>query len=291
MVSHKSWIIALVGMIVLLLPWRVSAAVTISSFGARWQGNSVVVTWVTASELNNAGFKILRSTSANGNFVQANPTTIPAQFGNIGGASYSFTDSGVTPGTTYYYRLQSIDTSGRVDTYSQTVSAVPSAAPTATTAPPTATRTLTLTPTRTATTAPGMPTATPAPPTATAPPQFTPTRTHTLPPGVPSPTPAPPTPTVRVAYVAQPTATRGVAPPVAAPTVAPPEPTRVAIAIKPTEAAETTETIDEDSIAVSNESDVRMRQLIVGAMILGMGVLGAGGLVLGILAIYLAFRK
>jgi hypothetical protein len=274
--------------LVVLLPWRASAAVTISAFGAQWQGNSVVVTWRTASELNNAGFNILRSTSANGTFTKVHNT--PAQFGSISGASYSFTDSGVTPGTTYYYRLQSIDTSGKVDTYSQTVSAAPPATPTATTAPPTATRTRT--PTATATNVPSAPTSTPVPPTATAtaPPQFTPTRTRTLPPGVPSPTPAPPTPTVRVAYVAQPSATRASAPAVAAPTIAPPEPTRVAIAIKDTVSDEETET-DQDIPGAPEDSNLHIKQLILGAMIVLMGVTGAGGLVLGMLAIYIAFRS
>lgn len=286
-------IFVLSSVLVTLLPWRVSAAVTISSFSAKWQGNSVVVNWRTGSELNNAGFNILRSTSASGNFTKVNYT--PAQFGSIAGASYSFTDSAVTPGTTYYYRLESIDASGKVEPYSQTASAVPSAAPTAT-------ATATRTPTRTAMLAPGAPTSTPAPPTATfapptatatPPPQFTPTRTRTLPPGVPSPTPLPPTPTLpRVAYAVQPTAAPpkpGAAP---APSVAAPKPeaTSVAVAIKETESDAAEEPIDEEIAAASNENDVRTRRLIFGVMILGMGIMGAGGLVLGIFAIYLAFR-
>lgn len=293
-------VLVLVGALVGLASKRAFAAVTISSFTAAWQGNSVIVRWSTGSELNNAGFNILRSTSANGTFTKVNYT--PAQFGSIAGASYAFTDSGVTPGQTYYYRLQSIDTSGKVDTYNQTVAAQAPATPTATSAPPTATRTRT--PTMTATQVPGAPTFTPAPPTATsalptampAPPtatplpQFTPTRTRTVPPGVTPPTPIPPTPTARVAYVAQPTATRAGAPAVVAPATALPEPTRVAIAVKPPESSEAEETPEEDLPSAPDESDVRVRQLLIGAAIVLTGLMGAGGLVLGMLAIYLAFR-
>lgn len=265
---------------------RAFAAVTISSFSAKWQGSSVVVNWRTGSELNNVGFNILRSTSANGTFTKVNYT--PAQFGSIAGASYAFTDSAVTPGTTYYYRLQSVDTSGKVDTYSQTVSAQAPATPTAT-----ATATRTRTPTNTATRVPNAPTATTAPPTATAttPPQFTPTRTRTLPPGVPSPTPPPPTPTARrVAYAVQPSATRAQAPAIVVSGTATPEPPRIAVAIKEAESDQAEEIPDEETSTAANENDVRMRQLIFGVLILGMGVMGTVGLGLGIFAIYLAFR-
>jgi hypothetical protein len=266
---------------VLLAPLRVSAAVTISSFDAKWQSGKVVVNWKTASELSNAGFNILRSTAPNGTFTKV--YNIAAQFGNIAGATYSFTDSGVTAGQTYYYRLQSINTSGGVETYSGTAVATAPAAPTAT-----ATATHTRTPTRTATLAPGAPTLTPAPPTvtATAPPQFTPTRTRTYPPGVTPPTPVPATPTVRVAYAVQPTAPGKAG---AAPGVVSPEPTRVALAVKETE-SETPEESEEEIAAAPDESDVRAKQLLIGGGILLLGVMGAGGLLLGIIAIYLSFR-
>ena len=279
-------VLILVGALGGLAPRRASAAVTISSFTAKWQGNSVIVSWKTGSELNNAGFNILRSTSANGTFTKVNYT--PAQFGSIAGASYSFTDSGVTPGQTYYYRLQSIDTSGNIDTYSQLAIAQAPATPTATSAPPTATRTRT--PTMTATQVPGAPTFTPAPSTATPLPQFTPTRTRTYPPGVTPPTPVPPTPTARVAYVVQPTATRTAAPAVGAPAAASPEPTRAAIAVKDPESDDAEAEPEEDLPSAPDESDVRVKQLLIGAAIVLTGLMGAGGLVLGMLAIYLAFR-
>jgi hypothetical protein len=287
-------VLILVGALGGLAPRRASAAVTISSFTAKWQGNSVIVSWKTGSELNNAGFNILRSTSANGTFTKVNYT--PAQFGSIAGASYSFTDSGVTPGQTYYYRLQSVNTSGGIEPYNQPAVAQAPATPTATSAPPTATRTRT--PTMTATQMPGAPTftpapptATPAPPTATPLPQFTPTRTRTYPPGVTPPTPVPPTPTARVAYVVQPTATRAAAPAVGAPAAASPEPTRAAIAVKDPESDDAEAEPAEDLPSAPDESDVRAKQLLIGAAIVLTGLMGAGGLVLGIFAIYLAFRN
>ncbi|MCI0476937.1 MAG: hypothetical protein L0Y55_11860, partial [Anaerolineales bacterium] len=182
----------------------------------------------------------------------------------------------------------SINTSGGIDPYSGTAVAAPPAAPTAT-----ATATRTRTPTSTATNVPGAPTATNAPPTATAttPPQFTPTRTPTYPPGVTPPTPLPPTPTVRVAYVVQPTAP-GAAPKAgAAPatSVAAPDSTRVGIGIKDSE-PETSEEPEEEIATAPDDSDVRTKQLFLGAGIVVLGVMGTGGLLLGILAIYLSFR-
>lgn len=278
--------LAIVSAFILFAPVCVSAAVTISSFDAKWQSGKVVVNWKTASELSNAGFNILRSTAPNGTFTKVYNTA--AQFGNIAGASYSFTDSAVTAGQTYYYRLQSINTSGGIEPYDRPAVAQAPAAPTAT-----ATATHTRTPTRTATLVPGAPTATNAPPTATAttPPQFTPTRTPTYPPGVTPPTPLPPTPTApRVAYAVQPTAPSAPPKPGAAPapSVAAPESTRVAIAVK--EEPEASEEPEEEIAAAPDDSDIRIKQLLIGAGIVVLGVMGTGGLLLGIVAIYLSFR-
>jgi hypothetical protein len=84
-----SWLV-IVCAFVLILPLRVSAAVTISSFDAKWQSGKVAVNWKTATELNNVGFNILRSTSPNGSFSKVNSTPIPTQcLGCITGTSYS----------------------------------------------------------------------------------------------------------------------------------------------------------------------------------------------------------
>lgn len=281
----------IIGLVLLVTASPSWANVTISNFSAKWQNSRVIVEWKTGTEKDFVGYNIYRSESASGPFTKIRYESRPECMLQIIGCQYSVVDSAVTPGKTYYYQLESVNVSNQTQRHSTTAVAQPSATSTATPAPPTATPTRTST--RTATNAPNIPTSTSAPPTATATPlpQFTPTRTRTLPPGVTPPTLAPPTPTLRVAYIAQPSATRASVLAPAAPSIAPSEPTRVAIAIKEPELEETEEVPDEDTIAESNESDVRTRQLIVGAMILGMGVLGAGGLVLGLVAVYLAFRR
>ncbi len=291
------WLL-LVGALVLRTPHDAAAAVTISSFNAQWQSGKIVVTWKTASELNNAGFNILRSESANGTFSKVNFTpSRPECMGSVTGCQYSFTDSSAAAGKTYYYKLQSIDTSGGTDTYSQTAVASAPATPT-----PTATATRTRTPTRTATQVPGAPTSTSAPPTATATRlQFTPTRTRTLPPGVPSSTPLPVqtpcqgvciTPTARRVAIAQPTPTTaragaGNPPPPTKASAPTPAATQIALAPQePTPEAE--QAIVEES--PNDDVSARVWQLLGIGAILFAGVLGLGALAFGVLTLFLLFR-
>jgi hypothetical protein len=113
---------------------RVSAAVTVSSFKAQAQGAAVQLAWTTATEVSNAGFHVLRSTSANGSYTQITASIIPSKcLGCVTGASYSFTDSSASAGQTYYYKLQSVDSRGATHQFGP-VSAG-SSAPTATPVP------------------------------------------------------------------------------------------------------------------------------------------------------------
>ncbi|HQV78826.1 MAG TPA: T9SS type A sorting domain-containing protein [Chitinophagales bacterium] len=76
--------------------------------------------WETASELNNAGFYIQRSTAGtpfeNIGWVSGNGTTSSIN-------KYSFTDRNVIPNTIYYYRLQQIDIN-QAFKYSNTLSGI-----------------------------------------------------------------------------------------------------------------------------------------------------------------------
>lgn len=91
-----------------------STAVTLSNFSSHLAGDDVVITWSTASEINNEGFTILRGESASGSFTTITPSMIPAMGGPGMNATYTFTDNNVTPGKTYYYQLQDIDSRGRI---------------------------------------------------------------------------------------------------------------------------------------------------------------------------------
>jgi hypothetical protein len=89
-------------------------AVTLADFHAAQQGDAVLVTWETASELDNRGFNLYRGTSPDGWDRQLNTTLIPSQSqGSPGGFVYTWLDDvDLVPGTSYYYWLQDVDTSG-----------------------------------------------------------------------------------------------------------------------------------------------------------------------------------
>lgn len=73
---------------------------------------AVTVEWSTASELNTAGFNVLRSENPNGPFTRLNAEVIPASPDPLVGGSYVYTDTNVTPGQTYTYQLEEVEFGG-----------------------------------------------------------------------------------------------------------------------------------------------------------------------------------
>jgi hypothetical protein len=73
---------------------------------------AVTVEWSTASELNTAGFNILRGESPDGPFTRLNAEVIPASPDPLVGGSYVYTDTTVTPGQTYTYQLEEVEFGG-----------------------------------------------------------------------------------------------------------------------------------------------------------------------------------
>lgn len=103
--------------------------VDLARFEATPQENAILVTWETASELDNVGFNLYRSTVAAGPYTQLNNTLIPPQFpGEIMGGNYEWLDTDAQPGVTYFYKLEDIDVKG-VSTFHGPVSTVVVAAP------------------------------------------------------------------------------------------------------------------------------------------------------------------
>jgi len=108
----------------------VSLAVELSWFKASAGDGRVVLTWQTASEMENLGFYLMRSqdyqiSCRNGRFsrlsrrlIEGAGTTVEPQF-------YSYTDENVRNGVTYYYYLAAVDYSG-VEQRSELVAATPS---------------------------------------------------------------------------------------------------------------------------------------------------------------------
>ena len=87
--------------------------VELSSFHSeRSEAGAVLITWATESELNNAGFNILRSETRDGVFQIINPTLIPGAGTSGENHIYSFTDTTAKSNVIYYYRIEDISLEG-----------------------------------------------------------------------------------------------------------------------------------------------------------------------------------
>ena len=87
-------------------------AIQLLYFKAERQGNAVSLNWATAVELDNFGFRILRS--ASGSLADAvDLAFIPGRgHGTASGASYSFSDKTAAQNRSYTYWLVDVDFNG-----------------------------------------------------------------------------------------------------------------------------------------------------------------------------------
>ena len=73
----------------------------------------MLIRWRTASELNNAGFNILRSETRAGDFSVINVKGIVPGHGTSSDQHlYSYTDTTAKPNVVYYYRIEDISFEG-----------------------------------------------------------------------------------------------------------------------------------------------------------------------------------
>ena len=88
--------------------------VTLSSFRpVRMETGEVLIRWRTESELNNAGFNILRSETRNGGFTVINVKgIIPGQGTSSEMHTYSYTDTTARSNVIYYYRIKDVSFDG-----------------------------------------------------------------------------------------------------------------------------------------------------------------------------------
>jgi hypothetical protein len=101
--SRRITLLLAIGLILVALALLLASATT---------PPAVTVEWSTASELNTAGFNILRGESESGPFTRLNADVIPASPDPLVGGSYVYTDTHVTPGQTYYYQLEEVEFGG-----------------------------------------------------------------------------------------------------------------------------------------------------------------------------------
>ena len=85
----------------------------------RLEDGSVVIRWVTQSELNNAGFNILRSETRTGEFTKVNTKLIAGQGTTSEQTPYEWKDTTAKPNVTYYYQIQDVSLNGHVQTLRQ----------------------------------------------------------------------------------------------------------------------------------------------------------------------------
>ena len=100
--------------------------VKLTSFTAAGYDGGMLLEWETASELNNLGFHLYRATSAEGPYQRITSGAIPGLGSSPEGARYSYKDSGLENGKTYYYKLEDIETTGKTELHGP-VSATPGA--------------------------------------------------------------------------------------------------------------------------------------------------------------------
>jgi alpha-tubulin suppressor-like RCC1 family protein len=102
--------------------------VEVASFSATAQENSVVLEWQTKTEVQNAGFNVLRKDPGSSSFnVISTYTSNKSLMGLVSSASgknYSYTDATVRTGGMYYYEIQSVAINGETKSYSPVAVAV-----------------------------------------------------------------------------------------------------------------------------------------------------------------------
>ena len=85
----------------------------------RLESGEIVIRWITESELNNAGFNILRSEKRDGQFTKINTSLIAGQGTTSERTTYSLVDTSAKPNVVYYYQIQDVSLDGEVQTLRQ----------------------------------------------------------------------------------------------------------------------------------------------------------------------------
>ena len=88
-------------------------------------GISNKVKWVTASEVNNFGFDVLRGDSEDGPFVKINEITVPGAGNSDIPNQYEFVDEAIEAGKVYWYYVESISMSGEREKFTPTFQSKP----------------------------------------------------------------------------------------------------------------------------------------------------------------------
>ncbi len=86
--------------------------IELAYFNATLHADRAVLEWETLSEIESAGFHVLRSACSDGSFMRITDAMIPARGSEVEGGVYSFEDLGAGSGECFCYRLEDIDYNG-----------------------------------------------------------------------------------------------------------------------------------------------------------------------------------
>ena len=86
--------------------------VSLSYFRPTLEDGKVTIRWTTESELDNAGFNILRSEIRNGEFTQVNEQMIQGKGTTAERSNYKWVDTTAKPGAVYYYQIEDVSFAG-----------------------------------------------------------------------------------------------------------------------------------------------------------------------------------
>lgn len=82
----------------------------------RTEAGTVVIHWTTQSEMDNAGFNILRSQTRTGEFKVINAQLIPGAGTTAESTTYTWTDTTAKPNLVYYYQIEDVSFAGERQT-------------------------------------------------------------------------------------------------------------------------------------------------------------------------------
>ena len=94
--------------------------VSLSFFRPTLENGEVVIRWTTESELDNAGFNILRSDSQDGEFKQVNSELVQGAGTTGERNTYKLIDESAKPGVIYYYQIEDVSFAGEHQTLTTT---------------------------------------------------------------------------------------------------------------------------------------------------------------------------
>lgn len=99
-----------------------ATVVTLRSFTASASDEGVTLRWETGSELNTAGFHLLRADNGErASAMRVTTALIPARGSASSGAAYSWVDTSARAGARYSYWLQEVELDGRTNEYGPAV--------------------------------------------------------------------------------------------------------------------------------------------------------------------------